>query len=161
MNPIQCLIFFQIVSKYLESLESDLHNLSKDIFKNPGLLTTELPADLIRVQINLKDQQALAGSKLSQLVNLLGERDLRSKEARSYRDFLAQLEDWLVQTQASVSAELDFVASKIVKEDIQIKAVTNIVNIINKAMQNDFQFCIFTAFFSMCNIQSSQLLYYS
>ena len=107
-----------------------MHNLSKDIFKNPGLLTTELPADLIRVQINLKDQQALAGSKLSQLVNLIGERDLRSKEVRSYRDFLAQLEDWLVQTQASVSAELDFVASKIVGEDIQIIAVTNIINYI-------------------------------
>jgi hypothetical protein len=57
------------MSRCLEAIESDLLSLSKRLFDDPKLLSTDLPADLIRIQIRLKDQQDRIRSKTAQLVD--------------------------------------------------------------------------------------------
>ena len=105
-------------------METDLLILSKRLFEDPALLTTDLPATLIRIQIKLKDQQVKVKSKASQLVDLVEARNERSRPVRQYRDVLAELEDWLDQTRNSVSAELKFVSSQVVALDVHILAVS-------------------------------------
>ena len=120
-----CAHFFQILSRCLETLETDLFNLSRHLFENPELLSTDLPADLIRIQIRSKDQQDRLRSATAQLADRLEARSLRSKQVRKYRDVLSELEDWIEQTRCSVSAEIKFVSSKAFDLDVHILAVSS------------------------------------
>ena len=106
-------------------MESDLFNLSRRLFENPELLSTDLPADLIRIQIRSKDQQDRLRSATAQLADRLEARSLRNKQVRKYRDVLSELEDWIEQTRCSVSAEIKFVSSKAFDLDVHILAVSS------------------------------------
>ena len=107
----------------MDSIDQKLVDLSQELVENDSLLNTTLPSDLIRTQIKLKAQQDNLKCQTSRLANLAGERSQNSVQIRRYREFLAVLEDWLIQTQNSVSAELKFFANKIVSGDVQILEV--------------------------------------
>ena len=107
----------------MDSFDKKLVDLSQELVENDALLNTTLPSDLIRTQIKLKAQQDNLKCQTSLLANLAEERSQNSSQIRRYREFLAVLEDWLIQTQNSVSAELKFFANKIVSGDVQILEV--------------------------------------
>ena len=108
----------------MDSFDQKLVDLSKELLQNDALLNTTLPLDLIRTQIKLKAQQDNLKCQTSRLANLALECSQNSVQIRRYREFLAVLEDWLIQTQNSVSAELKFFANKIVCGDVQILEVS-------------------------------------
>ncbi len=47
-------------------------------------------------------------------------RNERRKEVRRFREFLAELEDWLIQTEISVSAEVKILSRKLIADDIRV-----------------------------------------
>ena len=59
-------------------------------------------------------------SQSSKLVNLMQQRNERKKEVRRFREFLAELEDWLTQTEISVSTEVKVLSRKMIAEDIRV-----------------------------------------
>ena len=117
-------LHLQILTKVLDSLEQKFVDLSKELLHNAVLLTSTLPSDLIRTQVELISQQNNLKSRSTQLNNLAEERNNKSVQIRRYREFLAMLEDWLIQTQNSVAAELKFFANKISCGEVQILEVS-------------------------------------